>query len=121
MKREQHIIARFLVAVLLLLQLGSAAAAMMTLPASSDSCHNHEAMLGQGGVHVTLAVHAGHAASPSDCDDGGCTVHCATGLITSSAVPVIAAAPFVATVPPVAYLPVSPPDRLDRPPKSISR
>jgi hypothetical protein len=67
MKRRQHFIARFLLAILLLLQLGSAGAALIMAPAGSKgSCHDHEAMLGQARTSVALAMHAGHAASPAD-------------------------------------------------------
>ena len=121
MKRRQYFIAEFLLAVLLLLQLGSAAATMMTSPTGRNgSWHNYEAMLGHAGTSVALAMHAGHDASPANCDDGGCTVHCATGLIAATVLPVVACAPFITTVPPAAYFPVAPLDRLDRPPKSFS-
>ena len=117
MKRHRQLIARFLLALLLLLQLGSAAAAFVP-PVVNAQCHNHAAVLGHGALGT-----GGHnlQGSLTNCDDSGCAMHCALAPLVDNAVPSFASPSFVSSPFLAGVLPALRPDRLERPPKSISR
>lgn len=113
MKRHLQSIARFLLALLLLLQLGSAVAALLPQDAPAN-CSNHAAVLGHAGVGLA----AGAIDDADDCDDGGCVVHCVAPMLSSGVTP-LAIAAYVPAPPLAARIPLTPLEPLERPPKLL--
>jgi hypothetical protein len=114
MKQHRQSIARLLLAVLLLVQLGSAVAGLVTQDAEA-SCSNHAAVLG----HVAFGVAAGMTDDARDCDDGSCVVHCVAPMMSSGVTP-LAVAAYVPPPPFLGRVPLTPPEPLKRPPRLLS-
>src|SRR5512138_3662033 len=105
MRRHSHTIARFLLSLLLLLQLGGATSGVLVshaphADATSSQCQNHEGVLGHSSAMGSVGTPPMPDASLPNSNAGGCAAHCATALLAVTTWADVTAPPFVAALAP---------------------
>ena len=130
MKQYYRTVAKLLLMLLLLMQLGNASAGLFTAaagaPHHASTAHAQQAMHlpddgAMPGHTVAPSTHTNHQGNTDSSPDGGCAAHCiAAGLTNIPVVEHVEPAPFLAVPFLPLHLSTPGPVRLERPPNLLS-